>query len=199
MSIALPGDSSRPSAATWPRATSSGRHSRPAARRPRPSFPPWSSLRHRQTLPAPPTTTPEPRADLSDLVHRGSPGRLGSFQGAYLSRDIGGLRRLWPNMEPIWAQRVPRGLRHHGLARLRLRERHDRPRDRSVHAHGEAADAASRRGAAPPQPVHHARPRARPPRHREHQGQIESVRGLGPWAFGLRRSPFRPSALGVRR
>ncbi len=54
---------------------------------------------------APAKTEPEPvttRVDLSTWSNEEARASIAQFCGAYLGRDLGGLNRLWPNMEPAW-------------------------------------------------------------------------------------------------
>ena len=53
--------------------------------------------------PEPPVKQTEPSADLSNWSTEEARAVLGRFQGAFIGRDIGGLRRMWPNLEPTWA------------------------------------------------------------------------------------------------
>lgn len=52
----------------------------------------------------PPTPAPPPasRVDLSTWSNEEARASIAQFCGAYLGRDMGGLNRLWPNMEPAW-------------------------------------------------------------------------------------------------
>ena len=52
--------------------------------------------------PAPGPAPSETSADLSTWSTEEARAVLGQFQGAYDGRDLGGLRRLWPNMDPVW-------------------------------------------------------------------------------------------------
>jgi hypothetical protein len=49
-----------------------------------------------------PATPAKPSVDLSTWSNDEAHATLSQFCGAYLGRDIGGLTRLWPNMEPAW-------------------------------------------------------------------------------------------------
>jgi hypothetical protein len=55
--------------------------------------------------PAPPAATAPATAttvDLSTWSNEEARASIAQFCGAFLGRDIGGLNRLWPNMEPAW-------------------------------------------------------------------------------------------------
>jgi serine/threonine protein kinase len=68
--------------------------------------PPASPAEAPKKDPAGPTTAPEtppkPSVDLSTWSNDEAHAALSQFCGAYRGRDIGGLTRLWPNMEPAW-------------------------------------------------------------------------------------------------
>jgi hypothetical protein len=49
----------------------------------------------------PPTPT-QPSVDLSTWSNEEARATIAQFCGAFLGRDMGGLNRLWPNMEPGW-------------------------------------------------------------------------------------------------
>jgi hypothetical protein len=53
--------------------------------------------------PSPAPAPNEPTVDLSTWSTEEARAVLSQFQGAYLNRDLGGLRRLWPTMDPTWA------------------------------------------------------------------------------------------------
>lgn len=52
--------------------------------------------------PAAPPTPAQPSVDLSTWSNAEANATISQFCGAYLGRDIGGLSRLWPNMDPAW-------------------------------------------------------------------------------------------------
>jgi hypothetical protein len=54
------------------------------------------------TSPAPAPAPSEPSVDLSTWSTEEARAVLSQFQGAYFNRDLGGLRRLWPTMDPVW-------------------------------------------------------------------------------------------------
>ena len=63
--------------------------------------PEMSRPSHRRR-PAPNAAAPQPSVDLSTWSNEEARASIAQFCGAYIGRDIGGLSRLWPNMEPAW-------------------------------------------------------------------------------------------------
>jgi len=51
---------------------------------------------------APETKSGESRADLSIWSNDEARAAISQFTGAFLGRDLGGLNRLWPTMDPAW-------------------------------------------------------------------------------------------------
>jgi hypothetical protein len=55
-----------------------------------------------ETPAAPPATPAQSTVDLSTWSNDEARATIAQFCGAYQGRDLGGLNRLWPNMEPAW-------------------------------------------------------------------------------------------------
>ena len=199
-----PAGSSRRSAATWPRAVTSCRRSTTAARRRRPAVVAASATRS-------PTTQPRRRrrpaasrdagrtggvdTDL-DVVQRGS---ARSHRAVLRRLPRPRHRRPRPPVAQHGAElahRVARGVRDQRRARLRLRERH------ASSATSDEFIATARLLTQLPGGEQRRRDlvsrwsRPRPPRHRQHQGQVERSRPrLG--SCGITRSTRRQRSVSV--
>jgi serine/threonine-protein kinase len=54
------------------------------------------------TPPPAPAAPAQPAIDLSTWSNEEARATIAQFCGAYLGRDLGGLNRIWPNMDPAW-------------------------------------------------------------------------------------------------